>query len=321
MSAAANAGATVDVTLRALTIGSTCLLVGLLPTTLLILRPHLGAAPAPASPEVLRLRRALAAAVLVAAVAAIASTARLVQVFRSVSPDGSAGAALLEVLRSDLGAWTALRLPAVLALAVVVRATWAFDRPRARYRTGSDAAAWAPLAGLLCLSLPMTSHAWSHGGAAGVAVDAVHIAAGSVWFAGVIALAVIVPAGLRARTTGSRRELLLGSAVAFSKVAVVAVAVTVASGIAQAALGGVRPGEILGTDWGTAATAKLWLFAVVLAAGLLNHRVLIQRLDRARNRVRIQASSSVLLASVSLEVVLGVALVLAAALLVSAPQP
>jgi putative copper export protein len=317
-------GNTVDVILRALTIASTCVLVGLLPVALLVLRPSAGRPQAlshRATPEVLRLRRVLASAALMGIVAAVASTARLVQVFHALTPEQPLAATVGDALRSDLGAWTALRVPVVLALAVVVRATWVSDNPHERYRMGSNAGAWAPLAALLCLTLPMTSHAWARGGATGVAVDVVHIAAGSVWLAGVLALAVVVPVGLRTGSASRRREVLLGSAAAFSRLAVVAVAVAVATGLVQAGLGGVGVQDIAGTAWGTAAAAKLWLFAAVLVAGLVNHRVLIRGLDRARNRVRIQANSSLLLASVSLEVVLGIALVFAAALLVSVPQP
>jgi copper transport protein len=302
---------TLDVVLRALTIGSTCVLVGLLPIAFLILRR--AAAQPDTTREALRLRRVLAAAALVGLVAAAASLVRLVQLFHMIDPAEPLAATAGDVLLSDLGAWTALRLPVLLGLVLVIRTTSA-DRMQ-------NAAVWAPPAALLCLTLPMTGHAWAHGGAAGVAVDVVHIAAGSVWLAGIIALAVVVPASLRRGSAGRRRETLLQSAVAFSRVAVIAVAVAVVSGFVQPLLGGIRPADVLGSTWGTAAVAKVWLFTAVLVAGLVNHRVLIRRLDRARNRIRIQASSSVLLASVSLELVLGVALVLAAALLVSAPQP
>jgi copper transport protein len=312
-----------DVVIRALTIGSTCVLVGLLPVALLVLRPTATAAPVSErpTPEVLRLRRILAIAAAIGLVAAVASTVRLAQTFHTLAPAESVLATVGALLRSDLGAWTAVRIPTLAALAVVITATWRSNRPQERYLVGSNAAAWAPLAVLLCVSLPMTGHAWARGGATGVAVDAVHIGAGSVWLAGVIALAVVVPAGLRTGKASHRRELLLGAAVAFSRVAVVAVAVAVTTGVVQAALGGVRLEEVLGSTWGTAAAAKLWLFTAVLAAGLVNHRVLVRGLDRARSRVQVQESSSLLLMSVSLEVVLGVALVVAAAVLVSVPQP
>jgi copper transport protein len=266
---------------------------------------------------VFRLRQALRVAALVGVVAAAGSAVRLVQKFHVLAPEQSLVTTLGDVLRSDLGAWTLLRLPAVLALAYVLRTAWAAGRPT----PGPHPAVWAPLAALLCLTLPMTGHAWARAGAAGVALDVVHITAGSVWLAGVIALAVVVPAGLRTRHASARRDALLGAAVAFSRVAVVAVAVAVASGVGQAALEGLSFADIAGTTWGTAAAAKLWLFAAVLAAGVVNHRVLIRRLDRAGNRVHMRASSSLLLTAVSLELVLGVALVLAAALLVSVPQP
>jgi copper transport protein len=317
------AAATVDVVIRALTIASTCLLVGLLPIGRVVLRRADG--PVPASPrptpEVLRLRRTLAVAAVVGLLAAVAATVRLLFTFHTLAPAESLVATAGVMLRSDLGAWTVLRVPALVMLAVVLATAWRSTRPEERHTVGSNVAAWAPPALLLCLTLPMTGHSWARGGAAGVALDLLHVTAGSVWLAGVVALAVVVPAGLRTGKTSRRREVLLASAVAFSRVAVAAIAVAVATGVAQAALGGTPIGEMLGTAWGTAAAAKMWLFVAVLVAGVVNHRVLIRGLDRARGRARVQASSSLLLVSVSLEVVLGIALVFAAALLVSVPQP
>jgi hypothetical protein len=66
--------ATLDVVIRTLTVASTCVVVGLLPVGFFVLRPAGDPAPVPnrPTPEVLRLRRALAVAAVVGFLAAVA---------------------------------------------------------------------------------------------------------------------------------------------------------------------------------------------------------------------------------------------------------
>jgi copper transport protein len=298
--------------LRSLTLAGALLVVGAVPVCGLV-APRLRGRDGTETPALRRLRRLLQAACVVLAAAALLTLADLVGAVRALEAGTTTSSAAAQVLGSSLGSWTAARV--VVAVACLVLVPWALVE-------GSRTAwwAWGGLAGLLVLTLPMTSHPATHGPVA-VAVDAVHLLSGAVWLTGVVALAFVVPLALRSGRSDDRRDTLLHAAGSFSRIAVVAVLVALATGIAQAAVVGVTPATAAGSTWGAAATAKVWLFAAVVAAGLLNHRFLLARLEAARSRSRIQAGSTALLSVVSLEVVLGVAMVAAAALLVSVPQP
>jgi copper transport protein len=295
---------TAALVLRAVTIGATLLIVGALPVSLLVLR----SIPAEATAALTRLRSLLQVAGVALALAAVATVADLASTVSALDPQVWA-----QVLTSHLGAWTVVRVPVAVVLLLLLRR--ALTAPS---RTGW--LAWGVLAAVLTLSLPMTGHASTYG-TVGVVLDVLHLLAGAVWLAGVVALAVVVPLAVRSGSAARRRDVLLGAATSFSRLAVVAVAVALVTGVAQGVVAGVPVSALAGSAWGAAATVKVLLFAGVLAAGLTNHQFLMRRLGAARSRVRVGAGSSALLAAVSLEVVLGIAMVLAAAFLVSVPQP
>lgn len=295
--------------LRTVTLAAALLLVGALPVCALVLRP-LGSLPDGGA----LLRRLTVGLQVAAAVLAVSSVVLLVDLAGAVGTlDGARAAAWSRALASDFGAWTAVRVPLatflwfLLPLALVERSRSAWF-------------GWAALAAVLVMTLPMTSHA-STAGVVGITVDAVHLLAGAVWLTGVIALAAVVPSALRTARASRRRSLLLSAATSFSRLAVVAVVVAVVTGLAQPMLSGVTIEDLPGTTWGAAVTAKVVLVVLVVSAGLLNHRVLIGRLAAARARDHVTSGSAALLSVVSLEVVLGLAVVLSAALLVSVPQP
>jgi copper transport protein len=292
-----------DIALRGVTIGAICVLIGTNAITALVLRPVAARTPAARRPP----RALLVVATVVLLGATAATLTRLLAALAALAPGQPLATSAVALLTSDIGAWTALRIPAGLALLAWYRAAGGGAWP---------VAGWAGPAGLLALSLSMTGHAWSRGGPAAVAADVVHITAGSVWLAGVAAL---VLAGLD--PAAARRELLAGLGRRFSRIALAAVAVTAASGALAAALDGMRPDALTGTSWGTAALVKVCLFAAVLGAGLLNHRVLLGRLERARDPAAVRSGARLLLTSIGVEAALGAALVATAALLVSVPQP
>lgn len=295
--------------LRTVTLASALLLVGALPVCGLVLRP-LGSLP-DGGVLMRRLTAGLRVAVVALAVASVLVLADLAAAVGSV--EGPGAGAWATMLSSDFGAWTAVRVPLAVALWFVLPLALLGRQRSAWY-------AWVVLAAVLTLTMPMTSHATTSG-FVGITVDAVHLLAGGVWLTGVVALAVVLPSALRAARASERRSLLLSAARSFSRLAVVAVVIAVATGFVQPMLTGITLSDLPGTTWGAAVTAKTVLVVLVVGAGLVNHRVLIGRLAAARTRAGVTAGSSALLSVVSLEVLLGVAVVLAAALLVSVPQP
>ncbi|MFC4021567.1 CopD family protein [Micromonospora sp. GCM10011542] len=303
----------VDLALRSITLGSALLLLGALPVSMLFLR-SLGAAAQRDVPRALvRLRRILRCAAVAVGASAVLTVWHLADQLQAASGTNDAGDTVRQALSSQVGSWTAMRVPAAVVLWFVVAT--ALTAP-----SSAGWLSWAAPAVVLAVSLPMTSHAGVTN-ALGIVVDLLHLASGAVWLAGVLALAVVVPLALRAGTADRRRQVLLSCAAAFSRLAVLAVAIAVVTGVAQPFVADVDLRSLPGTTWGAAAVTKLLLVLVIVAAGVANHYVLIGRLDRARSRARLDDRATALLGVVSLEVVLGVATVLAAALLVSAPPP
>jgi len=135
-----------------------------------------------------------------------------------------------------------------------------------------------------------------------VASLCLHLLAASVWLGGLIPLWLAL-AGEHPGVTARR----------FSLVAVIAVATLAATALQQAtALIGGLPGMV-GTDYGHAASVKLFLLVFLLSLAVVNRFVLTPALDAtpvAMRRLR---------ASVVVETVLGLCVVLAAAQLASLP--
>ncbi|MER7443878.1 CopD family protein [Micromonospora avicenniae] len=302
----------IDLALRTVTLGSALLLVGTLPVAMLFLR-SLGAAAREVPRALARLRRILRCAAVAVGASALLTFWRFADQIQAASATNDTGDAVRQALSSQVGSWTAMRVPVAVVLWFAVATALTAPSP-----TGW--LSWAAPAVVLAASLPMTGHAGVTN-AFGILVDLLHLAFGAVWLAGVLALAVVVPLALRAGTADRRRQVLLSCAAGFSRLAVLAVVVAIVTGFTQPFLAGVDLRSLSGTTWGAAATMKLLLVVAIVVAGGVNHRVLIGRLRRARSRVRVDDSAAALLGVVSLEVVLGVATVLAAALLVSAPPP
>src|SRR4051812_45922579 len=131
------------IALRGVTIGAICVLIGTHVISALVLHPVAQLAPAAQR----RLRRLLVTATLVLLAATAATLLRLAGALAALTPGQPLATTAAALLTSEIGAWTALRVPAGLALLA-----WY------RQAGGGPAAGWAGPAGLLALSLSMTGH-------------------------------------------------------------------------------------------------------------------------------------------------------------------
>ncbi len=105
-------------------------------------------------------------------------------------------------------------------------------------------------------------------------VNLVHVSAGSIWFGGVVGLAILTV--LRRRGGVSVATLV----VRFSSVATVAVLATAAAGALMSLMITDGFGDYTGTDWGRVLIVKTAIVAIVAAIGGYNHLVVVPALER-----------------------------------------
>jgi copper transport protein len=204
----------------------------------------------------------------------------------------------------DLLGW---RGAALCALAAVALWAWshesgdeAGDRPRA-------ALAMAVLSALTLGLLATQGHASQAPLAAGsVAVDAVHLGAVAVWIGGLPALALVLRA--------APRPLAAGVLARFSRVALIAVGVVVATGLLRLVAEVTDPAQLWETAYGRSVVAKAALLWPVAFLALRNRRMLVALAHAGRPT---GAALRVVRRNVQAELALSLGIVAIAALLVA----
>jgi len=192
---------------------------------------------------------------------------------------------------------------AILSLLVVLLAVIGLAGSGLRGSGNSPRRAIAILAGLALASLSGVGHAIMDAGTASMVhqvADAVHLLAAAVWLGGLVALSRLL-AG--AATDPDWTALARHALPRFSAMALVAVGLVVASGVANTAFLLDSPGALLNTAYGRVLFAKVALVVLMIALGALNRQVLLPRIaSTARSEVLIP-----LRRSVTAEIALGVA--------------
>ncbi len=149
--------------------------------------------------------------------------------------------------------------------------------------------------------------------------DWLHLLAVGFWAGGLATLVVVLPAALRPYADEDRRLALLAALSRFSQVAVLAVAVVVATGIYSAANWLNKPADVVQTTYGASLVAKLLLVGVLLLAGLTHHMAL--RPERYRRWSALIARAQTFSRTLRIEALLVLPVLLAAALLSATPVP
>ena len=193
---------------------------------------------------------------------------------------------------------------------------------RRRLLWGVGPRVWLVLFGLgaavLCVLAALNSHARTLGHAAlGVPSVAVHLAAVGVWVGGLGALVVLAGMGWRDLPPDQRGSLLRRPRPRFSRVALVAVAVVVATGTVNALLDLAKVSDLWSTTYGRVVLAKVVVLLLALALAARHLRVTPKRLGdpvEAPATVRSFARSSAAELGV-----LAVAVALASALIALVP--
>ena len=136
------------------------------------------------------------------------------------------------------------------------------------------APAGAVVAGGLAVTFPLSGHARVEG-VLGIASDATHTAAAGAWVGGLAILGLsLVTAG------GDRPSVSVGSVPSFSALALVAVAVLLATGIVNSIVELPELAALWESTYGQLVLAKSALLVVLVVAGGLQRRVALPRLRR-----------------------------------------
>lgn len=271
---------------------ASAVLFGLVPVLLLVVRPALADAAgerwAAARARLADTLEDLVRAALVAATVATAVVLLLQATLVAQFGRGDVGGAEVEaVFETSFGTWHAFRFP-LLAMLAVVLAGRVRSSALAGAGDGGSApgavwwAAWAAgAAGLLCTTSLSGHAAVATPRVAAVCNDVVHLAAGSAWFAGVVVLAAVLPRALGAVPAPERLVVLAPAVVAFSRVALVSIAVVAVTGTVNSFLHVGAPSDLVTTGYGRVLAVKIGLFVVVLGLGALNHLYVRRRLERS----------------------------------------
>jgi copper transport protein len=134
----------------------------------------------------------------------------------------------------------------------------------------------------LCVCPALSGHGSSQSPVAlNFPVNAIHVAAMASWLGGLAALLLVLPAATRsAATPADRGRLLAGPLGRFSALALVTVALIMATGLVQAYVYVRHLGDLLSTGYGRAVLAKLLLLLAVIGIAAYNRRTVMPRLRR-----------------------------------------
>lgn len=169
---------------------------------------------------------------------------------------------------------------------------------------------------LLAFVPSLSGHVWGiEPQGVGVLLSGAHVLAAGTWMGGLAALLVAGLPGIRTvKTVEGDRPGLVTVVEAFSRMALLAVLVLVAAGVGQNLFLLGSPGNLISTGWGRTLLVKLGLLAGAGALGLYNWRVV-------RPALRETPRPGLLRIPATVELLLGLAILAATAVLVTRPLP
>jgi copper transport protein len=291
-------------------------LFGLVPVILLVVRPSLTTLPAEWVTVRSRLARRMEEMMQAAITIAVLATgiALLLQTLLVAEASGQwESEAFGSVVDSGFGRWHLLRLPLLMGLVVLLARrvrTWSlsgtFEGETSPGR--SFWAAWATMAAALVATISLAGHSASGERVAlSLPNDLLHVAAGAIWFTGIVVLAVVLPARVQGRSDGERLRLLAPAVVRFSTVALVSITAVGVTGTLNSLLRVGRLQDLIDARYGNVLVLKIVIFLMILAVGGLNHFVIRHRLEAAIGRRRASSSRALFRRTIVTELLLAVA--------------
>jgi copper transport protein len=307
------------------------LLFGLVPVTLLVLRPAFASANLSDTDVGDTLVRRTKIIVLASLLAAVTGT--LLTFLNNVLEDASLrdvglGFGSVErVLASSFGQWQALRLPLLIAIGILLlgrTSTWLLGGTGTREGPAPRRwwAAWTVLSAALLLTIPFSGHAGGHDlRATAVANDFSHLGFGATWIAGIVALSYLLPGGWGRGSKEIPLSLLAPAVDRFSRVAFWSIAAVVVTGTINAVLhiGAFAP--LFDSGYGRRLLLKVGAVILILGFGAMNHFFLRARLNESLRSGHASKHAPALRRNVRAELLLGVAVIAATSWLVGSPPP
>lgn len=249
------------------------------------------------------------------------------------------GATVADVFSTRFGSVALVRL----TLLVVVALAWPWVRravglqpaslPRAPVPASVGAAAIArrplwpiavglPIAAALLLTIGLAGHAGTLPPVAlNLGADLVHLLGAAVWLGGLVGLVLLAFPATRGTAEPERVGLMAPVVSRFSNLAMVAVAVIVASGVLRGYLEIRSIDGLTGSSYGIALIVKLAAFLPLIGLGAINNRWTKPRIERAAAEGAPSPQLSTLRRLVTVEVLLGVVILGVTAVLVALAPP
>jgi putative copper export protein len=212
----------------------------------------------------------------------------------------------LSVFSTTFGQWHLFRFPLLAGLLVLLSGKvrqWAL-KPRG----GAAPAWWVGWLGLalaLLATHSFTGHAAvSSPRALGLLNDIVHLSFASIWFAGIVTLAILLPDAWAGRTDRDRLSLLGPVVSRFSKVALVSIAIVAITGTINSLLNVATLGDMLSSTYGATLSVKIAFFLGIIALGGVNHFILRDRIQKGTDDPRAGAAQRTFRTTIAIELVI-----------------
>lgn len=212
----------------------------------------------------------------------------------------------LSVFSTTFGQWHLFRFPLLAGLLVLLAGKvrqWAL-RPAG----GAGSAWWAGWLGLALVLL--TTHSFTgHAAVAspralGLVNDIVHLSFASVWFAGIVILAILLPDAWRGRSDPERLSLLAPVVTRFSKVALVSITIVAITGTINSLLNVAAFGDMFSSAYGISLSVKIFFFGGILALGGVNHFILRDRIQKGIDDPRAGTAQRTFRTTIAIELVI-----------------
>ncbi|HWC12983.1 MAG TPA: CopD family protein [Actinomycetota bacterium] len=255
-----------------------------------------------------RLEGLTASALISSAVATAVAIALQATLVAELDEGDLATPSFLSVFSTTFGQWHLFRYPLLAGLFVLLSSK--VEQWSLRPGGGASRVWWGGWLGL-SLALLATSSFTGHAAvssprALGLVNDIVHLGAASVWFAGIVILAVLLPDAWRGRDDLTSLELLGPSVVRFSKVALISITTVAVTGTINSLLNVAKFADLWRSPYGLSLSTKIALFLGVLALGGVNHLVLRERLRRGTNAGRARSAQRTFRVTIATELVIAV---------------
>jgi copper transport protein len=266
------------------------IIFGLIPISVLVLRPAFAGLDRDGWQEARRtlgrrLEDLLQACLVASATATVIGI--LLQVAILAGDEGEiTGASFTSLAETPFGRAYLIRLPLLAGLLVLLlhrvkESALALPGDEQKLPTRAWWGVWLGLATVLIATSSFSGHAAvGEPRVLSIGNDIIHLLSGATWFTGIIVLAALLPRAWRKKEEPERFELMRPVIVAFSKVAMVSIAIVAITGTINSLFDVAQLSDLIEAGYGIALSVKLVFFFGVVALGAVNHFYIRRKLER-----------------------------------------